>query len=145
MNEEAREAILRKYGRVSEYDSENLAYILIKDILKNERFSKLSIAMHVPLRSLLKDLSILNSREKQFAANHLAHVDFLIFSRVTHRPVLVIEVDGFAYHNSGKQKERDLLKDGILQKYDIPILRLSTIGSGEREKIYSKIAMLLNV
>ena len=145
VNEEAREAILRKYGRVSEYDSENLAYILIKDILKNERFSKLSIAMHVPLRSLLKDLSILNSREKQFAANHLAHVDFLLFSRVTHRPVLVIEVDGFAYHNSGKQKERDLLKDGILQKYDIPILRLSTIGSGEREKIYSKIVMLLNV
>ena len=144
VNEEARKAILSKYGRVSEYDSENLVYILIKDILKDERFSKLSIAMHTPLRYLLRDLSILNSREKQFASNHLAHVDFLISSRVTHRPVLVIEVDGFAYHNSDIQKERDLLKDGILQKYDIPLLRLSTIGSGEREKIYSKIAALVN-
>ena len=143
-NAEARETILRKYGRASEFDSENLVLLLIKDILKNDSFSKLNVVMHVPLRSLISDLSVLNMRELQFATNHLAHVDFLIFSRVTHQPVLVIEVDGFAYHNTDKQRERDLIKDGILHKYDIPILRLSTTGSGEREKIYSKIAELVN-
>lgn len=143
-NAEAREAVLRKYGRASQYDSENLILLLIKDILKADGFSKLNVVMHVPLRSLISDLSILNVRELQFATNHLAHVDFLIFSRVTHQPMLAIEVDGFAYHNTDKQRERDLLKDGILHKYDIPLLRLNTTGSGEREKIYSKIAELIN-
>lgn len=142
-NAEARETILRKYGRASEYDSENLILILIKDILKNDNFSKLNVVMHVPLRSLIRDLSGLEPRELQFATNDWAHVDFLVFSRVTHQPMLVIEVDGFAYHNTDKQRKRDSLKDGILHKYDIPILRLSTTGSGEREKIYSKIAELV--
>lgn len=143
-NAEARENILRKYGRESEFDSENLVLLLIKDILKNDDMSKLNVVMHVPLRLLLSDFSNLNSRELQFATNHLTHVDFLIFSKLTHQPMLVIEVDGFAYHNTDKQRERDLLKDEILRKYSIPILRLSTIGSGEREKIYSKIAELVS-
>ena len=143
-NAEARETVLRKYGRASQYDSENLVLLLIKDILKNNDFSKLNVVMHVPLRLLIGDLSILNVRELQFATNHLTHVDFLIFSRVTHQPLLAIEVDGFVYHNTDKQRERDLLKDEILHKYDIPILRLSTTGSGERKKIYSKITELIN-
>lgn len=142
-NAEARETILRKYGRVSEFDSENLMLILIKDILKSDSFSKLNVVMHVPLCSLLHDLSGLNSRELAFATNHLTHVDFLIFSRLTHQPTLVIEVDGFAYHNTEKQRERDLLKDEILNKYNIPILRLSTTGSGERNKICSKLVELV--
>ncbi|MDE7083287.1 MAG: AAA family ATPase [Clostridia bacterium] len=143
-NAEARESILRKYGRASEFDSENLMLILIKDILKQDNFSTLNVVMHVPLRSLLCDLSQLNLREVEFATNHLTHVDFLIFSKLTHQPILVIEVDGFAYHNTEKQRRRDILKDGILNKYGIPILRLSTTGSGEREKINSKLAELVN-
>lgn len=142
-NAEAREFILHKYGRVSEFDSENLMLILIKDILKQEHFSTLNVVMHIPLRSLLYDLSQLNNRETEFAINHLTHVDFLIYSKLTRQPMLVIEVDGFAYHNTEKQIERDILKDEILNKYDIPILRLSTTGSGEREKINSKLAELV--
>lgn len=141
---EVRENILRKYGRVSEFDSENLMLILIKDILKQDNFSSLNVVMHVPLRSLLCDLSYLNLRELEFATNNLTHVDFLIFSRLTHQPMLVIEVDGFAYHNTEKQRERDMLKDEILNKYDIPILRLNTTGSGERNKINAKLAELVN-
>lgn len=143
-NAEAREAILRKYGRESEFDSENLVLILIKDILKNDGLSKLDVDMHVELRSLIRDTSMLNPREFEFATNELSHIDFLISSRVTHRPVLAIEVDGFAYHNTEKQKERDSIKDEILYKYGIPLLRLSTTGSGEREKIQSKLAELVN-
>lgn len=86
---------------------------------------------------ILSDLQKLNTRELSFATNHLTHVDFLIFSRLTHQPVLVIEVDGFAYHNSEKQQERDLVKNTILEKYNIPILRFSTIGSSEESKLIS--------
>lgn len=144
VNAEARETILRKYGRVNEFDSENLMLVLLKDILKNDKFSKLNVVMHVPLYLLISDFSNLNARETQFASHHSAHVDFLIFSRLTHRPTLVVEVDGFAYHNTDVQRERDSVKDEILRKYNIPILRLSTIGSGEREKIHSKLVELLN-
>ena len=84
----------------------------------------------------------LDSRELSFVTNHLTHVDFLFFSRLTHQPVLVIEVDGFAYHNNEKQKERDTVKDSILKKYGIPILRLSTVGSGEREKVIAELTAI---
>lgn len=132
---DAREKALRKYGRVSEVDSENLMYLLIKNVLSESEYTKYDVVMHVPLRMILSDLTKLNKRELSFATNHLTHVDFLIFSRLTHQPVLVVEVDGFSYHNSEKQKERDSVKNKILEKYNIPILRLSTVGSGEKEKL----------
>ena len=34
-----------------------------------------------------------------------------------------------------KQAQRDRLKDGIFEKYGIPLLRLPTNGSGEIEKV----------
>ena len=139
---EAREDIMRKYGRVSEVDSENLMYAVIRDILNKSEYSKYDVVMHVPLRIILSDLSKLNTREQTFAMNHLTHVDFLIFSRLTHQPILVVEVDGFAYHNNEKQRERDQLKNAILEKYNIPILRLSTIGSGEEQKVISALERL---
>lgn len=130
-----REQVLRKYGRVSEVDSENLMLIVIKDVLNHNDFSQYDVVLHVPLRMIISDYSKLNERELSFASNHLTHVDFLVFSRTTHEPVLVIEVDGFAYHNDEKQKERDQVKNAILLKYGIPILRLSTVGSNEKRKL----------
>ena len=126
---------LRKYGRISEYDSENLMYGLIQEILSQDDFYKFGVVPHVPLRTILGDLSKLSPRELSFAANHLTHVDFLIYSRLTHQPVLVIEVDGFAYHHNPVQQERDQVKNSVLDKYHIPILRLSTIESGEKQRI----------
>ena len=136
---EAREEKMRKYGRVSEVDSENLMYCVIRDVLCNSKFSKYDVVAHIPLRMILNDFKKLNSKEFSFATNHLAHVDFLIFSRITHQPVLVIEVDGFAYHSDEKQKERDKLKDSIFQKYNIPIIRFSTIGSDEENKLIEEL------
>ena len=134
---DAREDAMRKYGRVSEVDSENLMYAVIRDVLSKSDYSKYDVVMHVPLRMILSDLTKLNTRELSFATNHLTHVDFLIFSRLTHQPILVVEVDGFAYHNNEKQRERDQVKNAILEKYNVPILRLSTVGSGEKQKLIS--------
>ena len=53
--------------------------------------------------------------------------------------VMAIEVDGYYYHKKGtKQSERDKLKNNILSKYKIPLVRLKTIGSGE-EKILERL------
>ena len=50
-------------------------------------------------------------------------------------PGLCIEIDGYCYHSKLKQKSRDALKDSILAKCELPLLRLSTVGSGEEERI----------
>ena len=132
---DAREAALRKHGRVSEFDSENLMYAVIQDALSKSEYSKYDVVMHVPLRTILSDLTKLDTQELSFATNYLTHVDFLIFSRLTHQPILVVEVDGFSYHNTPVQRERDRMKNRILAKYNIPILRFNTTGSGEAHKL----------
>jgi len=41
------------------------------------------------------------------------------------------------------RKVNYILKDSIFAKYDLPLMRLSTTGSGEKEKIVSKLNELL--
>lgn len=139
---DVRENVLRKYGRISDMDSENLMYCVIRDALEREELSKYDVVLHVPIRMILNDYQKLNRRELEFVTNHLTHVDFLIFSKLTHQPVLVIEVDGFKYHNNEKQKERDGIKNRILEKYNIPILRFNTIGSRESDKLLQALTEL---
>ena len=63
-------------------------------------------------------------------------MDFLIFNKLDKEAVLVVEVDGYAYHqNNKKQRERDALKDKILQQINLRVLRVATNESGEREKL----------
>ena len=143
---EQRKEYLDGKNSVSEYDSENIAYNVISTILKkNDDLSCLEVIPHYHLSSLISDTSLLTEDEYKFARASWSHVDFLIENRVSKKPVLVIEVDGFAYHHKGtKQEERDLLKNSILGKYKIPVLRLSTTGSGEVEKIENEIRNILD-
>lgn len=134
---EQRLAFLRKYPKVSEYASENLTYALLSDILSSDsRYSCLEVLCHIPLRQVIKDTSLMSEDELQFTTNYTAHLDFLIVNRVSKQPVLAIETDGYSFHsNETKQHQRDLMKNQILSKYSLPLLRLSTKGSGEREKV----------
>ena len=75
-----------------------------------------------------------------YASNYNTHLDFLIINKVSKQPVLAIETDGYSYHNDEtEQHQRDMMKDHILSNYGLPLLRLSTKGSGEREKIISSL------
>ncbi|GHV88554.1 hypothetical protein AGMMS50267_09140 [Spirochaetia bacterium] len=95
-----------------------------------------AVAVHVPLKMIIRDTSKLNDPEAQYAMNSLTHVDFLIFDKLGRVPRLIVEVDGADYHKEGtRQAERDKLKNGILQKYDLPIIRCRTNESGERQRI----------
>ena len=68
--------------------------------------------------------------------NTATHVDFLVYHKITKKPLFAIEVDGFHFHKEGtKQKKRDQMKDHILELYSIPLLRFATTGSGEREAV----------
>lgn len=134
--EQARETVLKKYGRLSEYDSENLMYGVIQEVLAKDEFSQYDVAMHVPLRHLLSKVSKLSDEECRFALSSGSHVDFVIFSKMDYQPVLAVEVDGYAYHAAKeKQQVRDKKKDGILKKYGISLERFATTGSGEMQRL----------
>jgi superfamily I DNA and/or RNA helicase len=132
--------------RVSEYESENLMYSVIEEVLVIPKFSSFKCVLHVPLKYIVKDFSRLNIEEKNFAQNPWTHVDFLIFNKLDKEPVLVVEVDGHKYHNNNeKQRVRDAMKDKILEQINLPILRITTNESGEKEKLIKKLEEVISL
>ncbi len=127
---------LKKHKRVSEYDSENLAFSVIEHILKMPEFGHLDCVAHSSLATLVKDYSVLTEKEAAFAVNPLTHIDFLLYNKMNKAPVLAIEIDGVSFHKAGSaQAGRDLLKNSVLEKCQVPLLRICTNESGERERI----------
>lgn len=142
---EQRRTYLQKHKRVSEYDSENLMYSVIQEVLSEEAFLTIGCAVHVSLATLVKDYEPLTEEERKYARNPLTHVDFLLFNQIDKQPVLAIEVDGTGFHEAGsKQAERDIKKNSILEKCAVPLLRLRTDGSGEKERIRDKLQSSLH-
>ena len=142
---EQRKDFLKDKLSISEYDSENLMFTVIDDVLSFDKFAKLGVVCHFPLKMLIKDPSLMNDDECQYAMNPATHLDFLIYNRISKRPILAIEVDGFMYHQEdSKQGERDRKKNQIMEKYEIPLLRLSTTGSEERKKLEEMLDKILN-
>lgn len=139
---EERIKILSKYEIFSWVPSEKLAYICIMGILKENNIQSLSLVMHMPLKSFIKSSENLSEAEILFISRD-SHVDFLLYDKMNKLPRLAIEVDGYAYHNNPKQKARDLLKEHILSKAGITLVRLSTKGSMERERIKCEIDKVL--
>lgn len=138
--------ILSKQKRISQYDSENLTYALIKDVLKQYYKNQFSVTPQVPLKSILRDKSLLNpGREKEYALNDLTRIDFVIYKTIDNSPFLAIEVDGYKYHQEGTQQaQRDILKNDILNKYNIPLIRFKTNGSDEKNILISTINKIMN-
>ena len=141
---EERRVYLQKHKKVSEYDSENLMYSLIEDIISANKYSSLDVVCHFPLNMLIKNPELLNEQECQYAMNPATHLDFLIYNRIGKKPVLAIEVDGYEYHKEDTvQASRDLLKNHIMELYEVPLLRFMTNGSGEKEKIIEMLDKLV--
>jgi len=133
-----RREYLQKHKRVSEYDSENLLYSVIEEILRKEEFQKVGCAIHVSLTTLVKDYTLLDEEERAYARNPLTHTDFLLFNKMDKSPIMAIEVDGTRFHEAGsKQAARDAKKDSIFRKCGIPLLRIRTNESGEERRIES--------
>lgn len=133
---EERIAYLQKNKKISEYDSENLMYSLIEEIIADNKYSSLDVVCHFPLNMLIKNPELLNEQECQYSMNTATHLDFLIYNRIGKKPVLAIEVDGYEYHKDNTvQASRDLMKNHIMELYEIPLLRFKTNGSGEKEKL----------
>ena len=140
-NAKARLEYLKGKKRISLYDSENLAYHHLKDCIS--AYGNLDIITHIPLHRIINTQN-LNEAEQEFMQSS-SHIDLLIFNTMNKLPILAIEIDGFAYHKEdSKQIKRDELKNAILQKCGIPLLRLSTIQSDEIARVRAFLDKLLN-
>ena len=138
-NRLARLQYLKNKKRISLFDSENIAYNEIENILKNN-YNNLGIITHIPLFRILENKNLLNKDELKYASHEWTHIDFVIYNKMDKKPSLAIEVVGYAFHKkSTAQSQRDELKNKILKKYNIPLIRLSTIGSDEKNIIKSKL------
>ena len=132
----------KKHKRILKYDSENIIYYLIKKILND--YDNLQFHFHQSVNDLIRDKSLLTEEEKMYASHHNTHLDFYIFKKIGDKPILAIEVDGYDNHKKGtKQYEKDQLKNSILDKYDIPWIRLKTNGSAEEDRIRCKLDEIL--
>ena len=137
---------LAGHRKVSEYDSENLTFSLIEKILSDyPEFNHLGVFCHTPLRNVIRDWSLLNEQEKKYISHYSTHLDFLVINHVTKKPILAIETDGYTFHNDEtEQHQRDILKNHILEVYGLPLIRLRTHESGEKEKIITTLNSIIN-
>lgn len=135
---EAKFKYLKAANKISKYDSENAMNMLLTNIFEEPKYSKFSFVFEMPLKDVVNKnyMGELPEELSTFANRSWAHVDFTVFNRVTKEILFGIEVDGYNYHKKGtKQSERDLKKNAIFDQIGLPLLRLSTKGSGEEVKI----------
>ena len=117
------------------YPSEDIIWTVLHDIIAEQRYAHLTVGFQVLLRNLLPDLGGLTRAQLAYV-QHRASVDFVVYNQVTNQPLLAIEVDGFAFHeNNPDQQARDALKNEIMHAHQMPLLRLSTTGSREHQRI----------
>ncbi|POT57777.1 helicase [Citrobacter amalonaticus] len=122
--------------------SEHIAAQLIKDTLVLPAYHALTLHQQVPLRQLIARMDDrFTLRQQEFMAQG-ASCDFVLYYRVGKQPLAVIEVDGGS-HTLSEQRERDALKDAILQECGIALLRLRTIDSQIETKIAAFLASAL--
>ena len=135
---EAKFKYLKAANKISKYDSENAMNTLLTNIFEEPKYSKFNFVFEMPLKDVINKnyMEELPEELSTFANRSWAHVDFTVFNRVTKEILFGIEVDGYNYHKKGtKQSERDLKKNAIFDQIGLPLLRLSTKGSGEEVKI----------
>ncbi len=124
----------------SKFKSENIMDTILNNEFKKEDYKDYKYEREILLRNMLNNVDNLNDKEKRYV-NNGARIDFVIYDKMDNKPKLFIEVDGFEYHkNNPKQLEKDKLKDNIVRKNGIDILRFETGGkSYDEEKITSLI------
>jgi RecA/RadA recombinase len=120
----------------SQFKSEQIVAQILRERLS--LFANQAVTFHtqVALNQLVSlGNEALTARERGFMKGR-SRCDFVLYFKVGKKPLAVIEVDG-GDHEKPQQKEWDALKNSILKKGGLPLLRLRTVESYIEEKIES--------
>jgi RecA/RadA recombinase len=118
----------------SRYKSEQIVAQILRDTLSLDTYRSITFYSQIALIQVVSSTDeAFTSQERDFMRNR-ASCDFVLYFKVGKVPLGVIEVDGGS-HDQAPQARRDALKDSILGKGEIPLLRLKTVESHIEEKI----------
>lgn len=133
-----------KMDSTERWKSEDAMRVLLDQILEKPEYNLYYYRRQILIQNLLGDDFVLEKDERKYVENR-ASLDFVIYNKMDKQCVLVIEVDGVAFHeNSPVQQRRDKLKNSILEKMGIPLLRLATNGDSEEKKIEEALDQINN-
>ncbi|BET81483.1 Superfamily I DNA and RNA helicase [Edwardsiella anguillarum] len=125
------------------FKSEQIVASLLRDKLSLDSYRSMMFHSQIALNQLVSlELGEFSPRELSFMHNR-ASCDFVIYYKVGKTPLGVIEVDG-GYHLESSQIERDELKNSILKKCNLPLLRLCTTDSNIEGKLGTFLSGLLH-
>ncbi len=123
----------------SPFKSEQIVAQLLRDALSNPAARALTFHGQVPLNQVAACHNpALTDSERTFMANQ-ASCDFVVYFKVGKTPVGVVEVDGGS-HELPEQIRRDALKNSILEKCNIPLLRLRTVEGHIEDRLAAFLA-----
>ncbi|NWD68945.1 DUF2726 domain-containing protein [Pseudomonas gingeri] len=117
----------------SRYKSEQIVAQLLREALSAPECQALKYHTQIQLDKLASPGS-LDWTEPQRAFMRRASCDFVIYFKVGKKPIGVIEVDG-GHHDRPVQAARDAMKNEILARSGIPILRLRTVESDIERRV----------
>lgn len=124
----------RLSSKDSRYMSEQIVAQILREVTAQDAYRAMTFHSQIFLSQLASPANeALTSREREFMGNR-ASCDFVVYYKVGKTPLGVIEVDG-GTHVTKQQSARDALKESILHKSGIPLLRLRTVESFIEERV----------
>src|SRR5690606_28651828 len=113
-------------GNSKDIASEQIVCQRLKEILAEPSLAALTFHREIALNKLVSlHLDTLTDDERTFMRN-LGRCDIVLYFKVGKQPIAVIEVDGDWHRRDPEQVRRDQLKNSILRKAGLPLLRLDT-------------------
>ena len=96
-----------KMDSAARYQSEEALRVLLEEILTQPQYNRFNYAQGMLLRNLLNTVENLSDEELAYV-NNRASLDFVVYYKQDKLLQLVVEVDGFAFHeNRPEQLRRD--------------------------------------
>lgn len=118
----------------SQFKSEQIVAQILRERLSLSANQAVTFHTQIALNQLVSlGNETLTAKERGFMKGR-SRCDFVLYFKVGKKPLAVIEVDG-GDHDKPQQKEWDALKNSVLQKGGLPLLRLKTVESRIEEKV----------
>ncbi|MBJ7275361.1 DUF2726 domain-containing protein [Marinobacter salarius] len=123
----------------SQFKSEQIVAQILREQLSLPSNRAITFHSQIALNQLVSHgTQALTASERGFMKGR-SRCDFVLYFKVGKKPLAVIEVDG-GEHDKAQQKKWDALKDSILDKGGLPLLRLKTVESYIEEKVENFLA-----